>query len=131
MSDEIELSDGGCIEPPEENGDIRRRDVHGNMMDVRSVGDEGWDEWADLFGVSESDFGDDDEKSVQAAQAVYDAAKAEWGEGWEHLSEKQQKDAVADALIHTILCVKVPSGSPLEVFQLLAVRSIQLVGSPS
>lgn len=57
MSDEIELSDGGCIEPPEENGDIRRRDVHGNMMDVRSIGDEGWDEWADLFGVSKSDYG--------------------------------------------------------------------------
>lgn len=65
MSDEIELSDGGCIEPPEENGDIRRRDVHGNMMDVRSVGDEGWDEWADLFGVSESDYPKDTPEECQ------------------------------------------------------------------
>jgi len=53
---EIELSDGGVIEPPEENGDIRRRDVNGNMMDVRSIGDDGWQEWADLFDLSESNF---------------------------------------------------------------------------
>lgn len=56
MSNVFELGDGGCIEPPEENGDIRRRDKDGNMMDVRSIGDDGWDEWADLFDLCESNF---------------------------------------------------------------------------
>lgn len=66
---------------------------------------------------------------VTDPQAVYDAAKAEWGAGWEHLSEKQQKSAVSDAIVHILLCSKVTSGSPLEGLQLLAVRSLQLVGS--
>ena len=58
---EIELSDGGCIEPPEDNGDIRRRDVHGNMMEVRSIGDEEWDEWAHLFDVTEESFQEEED----------------------------------------------------------------------
>ncbi len=52
--EDIELSDGGVIESPEDNGDIRRRDVHGNMMEVRSIGDEGWDERAALFDYVEA-----------------------------------------------------------------------------
>jgi len=58
---DIELSDGGVIEAPEDNGTIRRRDVHGNLMDVRSIGDEGWDEWAHLFDVTEENFKREDD----------------------------------------------------------------------
>jgi hypothetical protein len=45
----IELSDGGCLEFPEDDGTIRRRDVHGNCEEVRRPGDDGWQEWADMF----------------------------------------------------------------------------------
>lgn len=48
---EIELSDGGVIEAPDAVGTIRRRDVHGNTEDIRRVGEDDWQEWADLFGV--------------------------------------------------------------------------------
>lgn len=53
---EIELSDGGCIEVPDDNGDIRRRDSHGNCEEIRSIGDDDWQEWADLFQLNEKDF---------------------------------------------------------------------------
>lgn len=55
-TDDIELSDGGCIEYPEDDGCIRRRDIHGNCEEVRNIDEEGWQEWATLFGKTAADF---------------------------------------------------------------------------
>ena len=58
---EIELSDGGCLEAPGPNGRIRRRDVNGNCEEIREIGEENWPEWSELFGVTQEDFGEDDD----------------------------------------------------------------------
>jgi hypothetical protein len=75
---EVELSDGGCIEPPDTNGTMRRRDKDGNLMDSRSIGDEGWDEWADLFDATASDFAGTETRIIDAlAQLVQEHGAAQ------------------------------------------------------
>lgn len=45
----VELDDGGYISFPDSDGTIRYRDSNGNCEDVRNPGDDGYDEWRDLF----------------------------------------------------------------------------------
>jgi hypothetical protein len=51
MNKNLEMSDGGVIEAPNENGTIRRRDQHGDLVDFRSPGDEGYMDLFKLFPV--------------------------------------------------------------------------------
>jgi hypothetical protein len=46
---EYELPDGGCLQLDREDQSIRRVDMHGNSDEIREPGDEGYDEWRDLF----------------------------------------------------------------------------------
>lgn len=66
-------------------------------------------------------------EAPRSALHIYDEAKASWGVGWKHLSDKQQKAAVSQAIVFHLLTQKVSPGSDLEAFQLLAVRTLQLV----
>ncbi len=56
MQSDHELSDGGVIEVPDNDGTIRRRDVHGNCEEVRTIDDDDWSEWAQLFGMTKKNF---------------------------------------------------------------------------
>jgi hypothetical protein len=46
---EVELSDGGCLELDTDNQTIRRRDKDGNTEDIKEPGDDGYNDWRDLF----------------------------------------------------------------------------------
>jgi hypothetical protein len=49
LMDNHELSDGGWIEPPDDNGEIWRRDKDGNCEEIRIPSDNDYDEWEQLF----------------------------------------------------------------------------------
>jgi len=61
---DLELSDGGVIEVPDEEGVIRRRDKDGNCEEVRYMGDDDWNDWADMFNLNEDDFTDEDTEEL-------------------------------------------------------------------
>ncbi len=54
---DMELPDGGVIEMPDsDNGTIRRRDIHGNVEEIRCIEDNDWQEWGSLFHVTRKNY---------------------------------------------------------------------------
>lgn len=55
---DLKLNDGGVIEAPDKDGTIRRFDIYGNVEEVRTIDEENWQEWANLFKAHKATYSD-------------------------------------------------------------------------